>query len=152
MKISIATMLAVVAPFAFLVSNALAQGKTSGTDPLTQLPLLPAIGGASQGDAMPPGKVCGSSMQAKFYILHNVKVVDAVNWYAAHLPGYKKIEGEGLGRPQIVFTNSEGTILVIVTGRGTGDPDSYSVAYERYTPGLSLKAASSLTTQHIVCK
>ena len=155
MNISIARRCAFPAMFVFLASSTFGQGRTQATDPGTQLPLLPEIASLANGVTMPPGKVCGSSMKGTFYMLHDPNVTDVVSWYAAHLSGFKKAAGTESKRAQVAFYNSDRTILMIVTGNSNSTPDSgqaFSVAYERYSPGISEKTATSLTTGHILCK
>lgn len=155
MNISIQKKFTFLATFVFLASATFGQGKGQAIDPATQLPLHPGIRGSANGSALPPGRVCSSGMKGTFYLLNDLKVADVVGWYAAHLSGFKKAAGTESGRAQVAFYNSDRTILMIVTGDPGSTPGSgeaFSVAYERYTPGLSEKTATSLTTGHILCK
>ena len=137
-------------------------------DPLTGLPVIPAaetmVAGQSYGfqpDAMPPTMVCKSKMKGEFFSILNRNVKDskiklsmAAAWYATHLSGFKKTEGSKSNSPQMVFSNSDGTILVIITGEpGTQGKDggTYSVSYQKYQPGLSAKTIESFTQSKIVC-
>src|SRR5262249_77013 len=148
---------AVVVALCFV--NALGQAKTLTNDPLTGLPLSPATDGGkyvgNEPDKMPDGRVCKSTMKANFYITSQTKSkMDAATaWYAYHLAGFKKVQGYEYGRAQVAFYNSDGTIVIFLTG-SRGDPgentDAYSIAYERYQPGLSEKTIASLTQGKIV--
>jgi hypothetical protein len=137
-------------------------------DPLTGLPVIPAaetvVEGKSYGfqpGQMPEGTVCKSKMKGEFFSILNsnvkdnkVKVSTVVAWYAAHLSGFKKAQGYGSNRSQIIFSNADGTILVIITGASAAqgqDTDTYSVAYEKYQPGLSAKTIESLTKGKVEC-
>jgi hypothetical protein len=104
---------------------------------------------------MPDGQVCKSKMQGNFYDLYKIKTNDAVAWYASHLAGFKKVQGYESGRSQVAFYNSDGTIVIFLTGN-SGDQgenaNAYSVAYERYQPGISEKTITSLTQGKIVCQ
>lgn len=135
------------------VSNAAGQGKTLPSDPLTGLPLIPATdAGKGLGNApvqMPPGRVCASAMQGNFYSLHGATMDAASAWCDTHLSGFKKVAGSV--RQYAFFSNSDRTILVIVTGHN-GSTNADSVAYERYHPGLSEKAVASMANGKIVCK
>lgn len=135
------------------VSNAAGQGKTLPSDPLTGLPLIPASdAGKGLGNApvqMPPGRVCTSGMQGNFYPLHGITMDAASAWYASHLSGFKKVAGSA--RQYAFFSNSDRTVLVIVTGH-SGSTEAGSVAYERYQPGLSEKTVEGMANGKIVCK
>jgi hypothetical protein len=160
MKIALLTWMM----FVFCTTNAPEQWKLLANDPLTGLGLIPAT---DSGNHMPniaytynkpkkmrDGRVCKSKMQGNFYALYNIKVDAAVAWYSSHLTGFKKISGYESKRSQTTFYNSDGTIVIIVTGkRGPeGDNmDAYAAAYERYQPGLSEKTIAGLTRGHTVC-
>lgn len=146
-----------------------------GKDSLTGLPVIPAaevmVAGTSYGFQpahMPEGPVCKSKMKGNFYALLNmnvkdnkVKVSTVIAWYAAHLSGFKKTQGyvgngpQNAGhRSQTAFYNSDGTIVVFITGdsgRQGEDTSTYGVGYERYDPGISEKTVASLTQGKIVC-
>jgi hypothetical protein len=91
---------------------------------------------------------------ANFYLLYNIKVDAAVAWYSSHLSGFKKVSGYESQRSQVPFYKPDGTIVIIVTGDpGEGEnTDAYSVAYERYQPGISERTITSLTQGKIVCQ
>lgn len=144
---------------ALSLANAAGQAKKLGNDPLTGLPLSPATDGGqfvgNEPTKMPDGQVCRSKMQGNFYDLYKIKTNDAVAWYASHLAGFKKVQGYESGRSQVAFYNSDGTIVIFLTGN-SGDQgenaNAYSVAYERYQPGISEKTITSLTQGKIVCQ
>jgi hypothetical protein len=84
-----------------------------------------------------------------------MKTEDVVAWYASHLVGFKMFSGYASERAQIAFRNSDGTSLVVVTGdRGAkgANVGAYSVAYERYQPGLSEKTVAGLTLGNLDCR
>jgi len=150
--------------FAFCLANAAGQEKVLTNDPLTGLPLIPATVVAKNAGnkpvKMPDGKVCRSNMQGNFYSLYNyfaqnkIKLNEAIVWYATHLSQFKKIQGYESGRSQIAFYNSDRTVVIFLTGNKGApgeDTDAYSVAYERYQPGLSEKTIASLTQGKIAC-
>ena len=104
---------------------------------------------------MPDGQVCKSKMRANFYSLDNIKVDAAVAWYSSHLSGFKKVSGYESERSQTAFYNSDRTIVIFVTGdSGAKDENTkaYSVAYERYQPGISEKTITAVTQGRIVCQ
>jgi len=149
----------------FTFTNATSQPKTLTNDPLTGLPLIPATvlfkNVGNEPDKMPDGQICKSKMQGNFYSLSTVmkpanglKMDAAAAWYASHLSGFKKVQGYESGRTQIAFYNSDGTIVIFLTGQlgAQGEnADAYSVAYERYQPGISEKTIVSLTQGKIIC-
>ena len=149
------------AMFTLTLANAAGQAKKLTNDPLTGLPLSPAVVG-NEPDKMPDGQVCKSKMQGNFYLLSNImnpanapKMDAATAWYASHLSGFKKIQGYESGRSQVAFHNSDGTIVIFLTGQSGAqgeNADAYSVAYERYQPGISEKTITSLTQGKIVCQ
>jgi hypothetical protein len=78
----------------------------------------------------------------------------AAAWYASRLSGYKKVEGYESGRSQIAFYNSDGTTVIFLTGQlgAKGEnTNAFSVAYERYQPGISAKTIAGLTQGKFVC-
>ena len=140
-----------------------------GKDSLTGLPVIPAaetmVAGKSYGfqpSEMPEAAVCKSRMKGAFYALLNMNVKDknvrvstVVQWYAAHLPSFKKTQGYERGRSQTVFYNSSGTIVVSITGDSGvqgEDTNTYGIGYQRYQPGVSEKTIASLTQGKVVCQ
>jgi hypothetical protein len=143
----------------FCLANAAGQGKTLTSDPLTGLPLIPATDSGNhfgnEPDPLPDSQVCKSKMKGEFYSLYNIKMDAATAWYAAHLTGFKKVLGYESGRAQTAFYNSGGTIVIFLTGTSGAkgeNVNAYSVAYERYDPGLSEKTLTSLTQGKFVCQ
>ena len=144
----------------FCLANATGQAKKLTNDPSTGLPLSPAVVG-NEPDKMPDGQVCKSKMQGNFYSLSNfmnpanaIKMDAAAAWYASHLSGFKKTQGYADGRSQTAFYNSDGTLVIFLTGQAGAqgeNTDAYSVAYERYQPGLSVKTITGLTQGKFVC-
>ena len=110
------------------LGNAAGQGKLLTSDPLTGLPLISATDSGKRLDIpnlsytynkptqMPDAQIWNSKYQGNFYSLCNIKTNAAAAWYSSHLSGFKKTQGYGSGRAQIAFSNSDRTILVIVTG------------------------------------
>ena len=149
----------------FCVANAAGQAKVLTNDPLTGLPLIPATvqfkNVGNEPDKMPDVQVCRSKMQGNSYSLSNVmnpasgiKMEAAAAWYASRLSGYKKVHGYALGRSQIAFYNSDRTIVIYLTGQlgpQGENTDAFSVAYERFQPGLSEKTIVGLTEGNISC-
>lgn len=151
--------------FVLCLTNALGQGKLLTNDPLTGLPLIPATDSGkhvanisytyNQPTQMPGAQICKSKFQGDFYSLYNIKVDAAVAWYSSHLSGFKKVQGYESERSQTAFYNSDGTIVIIVTGDSGAQVEgrkAYSVAYERYQPGISERTITSLTQGKIVCQ
>ena len=159
------TVLLAATMFVLCLTDATGQGKLLTNDPLTGLPLIPATDSGkhianlsytyNEPSKMPDGRVCKSKMQANFYLLYNIKVDAAVAWYSSHLSGFKKVSGYESQRSQTAFYNSDGTIVVIVTGDSGAqgeNTNAYAVAYERYQPGISEKTINSLAHGKIVCQ
>lgn len=158
------TALLVTTILIFCFANAAGQGKLLTSDPLTGLPLITATDSGkhipnlaytyNEPTQMPDSQVCKSKFQGNFYSLYDIKVDTAVAWYSSHLSGFKKVSGYESERSQIAFYNSDRTVLVIITG-GKGsrgeNTNAYSVAYERYQPGIPEKTINSLTQGKIVC-
>jgi len=155
----IATMLV------FSLSNAAGQAKVLTNDPLTGLPLIPATvvvkNAGNEPEKLPDAQVCKSKMQGDFYSLYNyfsqnkIKINEATVWYAAHLSGFKKVQGYESGRSQIAFFNSDRTIVIFLTGNKGApgeDTEAYSVSYQRYQPGISEETIAGLTRGNIVCR
>jgi hypothetical protein len=148
------------------VTSAIGQGKVLTNDPLTGLPLIPATvlfkNVGNEPDKLPDAQVCKSKVQSNFYSLSNImnpasgiKMDATAAWYVSHLSGFKKIQGYADGRSQIAFYNSDGTILILITGQlgAQGEnTDAFSVAYARYQPGLSVKTITGLTQGKFICQ
>ena len=159
------TTLLVATMLVLCLANAAGQGKVLTNDPLTGLPLIPATDSGkrianlsytyNEPTKMPDTQLCKSKMQGDFYSLYNTKVGAAVAWYSSHLSGFKKVGGYESKRSQTAFHNADGTIVIIVTGDSGAEGENtaaYSVAYERYQPGISEKTITSLTQAKIVCQ
>ena len=157
--------LLVTAIFVLCLTNALGQGKLLTTDPLTNLPLIAATDSGNhipgmtvaynEPTEMPAYQICSSKFQGNFYSLYKIKVDEAVAWYASHLSGYKKFAGYDSKRSQTTFYNSDRTIVVVITGTPGAqgeNTNAYSVSYQRYTPGLSEKTITSITSRQVVCQ
>jgi len=141
------------------LTNANGQGKLLTSDPLTGLPLISATDSAlhlgSKPVQMPDGQICKNKFQGNFYSLFNIMTDATTAWYSSHLSGFKKVSGYASQRSQTAFYNSDGTIVVIVTGdRGAQgeNTSAYAVAYERYQPGISEKTITALTRGDMVCQ
>ena len=139
-------------------TGASGQGKLLSNDPLTGLPVYPGTDpGSNAGNEpfkLPDTPVCKSKKQAVFYKIFKSKTDDAVNWYSSHLSGFKKFAGYDSQRAQIAFRNSDGTLLVILTAEPAAKGENaaaYSVAYERFEPGISEKTAQALPLGKMVC-
>ena len=159
------TLCLYAAVLALTLVNASGQAKVLTNDPLTGLPLIPTTvlskNVGNEPDKMPDGQVCKSKMQGNFYSLFSImnptggiKMDAAATWYASHLSGYRKVQGYESGRSQIAFYNSDGTIVIFLTGQRSPqgeNADAYAVAYERYQPGVSEKTITSLTQGKIIC-
>jgi hypothetical protein len=131
-----------------------AEPKLLTTDALTGLPLSPStdpgMNLSNEPDPLPDTTVCKSKMKGVFYGLYHVTTDAAATWYSAHLPGLKMAKAAGAQNDQIVFYKPDGTVIVIITGQGKGG-DARSVAYERYTPGLSEKTIVGIPRGNMVC-
>jgi len=149
-----------LAVFVLAIVSAAGQAKKLTNDPLTGLPVSPAVLD-SEPDKMPNSQVCKSKMQGEFYPLSNImdpakaiKMDAAAAWYASHLSGFTKVQGYESGRSQIAFYNADRTIVIFLTGQ-SGAPGentgAYSVSYQRYQPGLSEKTIVGLTQGKMVC-
>jgi hypothetical protein len=158
------TALMVATTVILWLTNAVGQGKVLTNDPLTGLPLISATDPGKHianlaytynaPSPLPASQVCKSKLQGEFYLLYNTKVDAVVEWYSSHLSAFKKSRGYANGRSQTAFYNSDGTIVIFVTGtRGPNgqNTDAYSVAYERFQPGLSEKTLASVTQETTVC-
>jgi hypothetical protein len=128
------------------------------TDPLTGLPLHPATDSrlhlGNEPTQLPESQVCKSKMQVDFYSVYDSKVNATLAWYDAHLPGYKKTHAYAASRSQDTFYNTDGTVLVSVTGspgKEGENMDTYSVLYARLQPGLPEKTIIALNQQRVVC-
>ena len=149
----------------FCLAKANGQAKVLTNDPLTGLPLIPATvqfkNVGNEPDKMPDSQVCRSKMQGNSYSLSNVmnpasgiKMEAAAAWYASRLSGYKKVQGYASGRSQIAFYNSDRTIVIFLTGQlgAQGEnADAFSVAYERFQPGISENTIVGATQGKIAC-
>lgn len=149
-----------LAVFVLTLASAVGQTKKPTSDPLTGLPVTPAVLD-TEPDKMPNAQVCKSKMQGDFYPLSSImnptsaiKMDAAAAWYASHLSGYTKVQGYESGRTQIAFYNADRTIVVFLTGQAGAQGENtgaYSVAYQRYQPGLAEKTIAGLTQGKMTC-
>jgi hypothetical protein len=135
-----------------LMAGAQTPPKLLTADPMTGLPLSPSTntGWGNNPDPLPASNVCKSKLQGEFYLLLHTTTDAAAAWYTQNLKDFKMAKGSESGRVQVVFSNSDGTVLVIITG-AANSPNAYSVAYQRYTPGLSAKTLAGVPQGKIVC-
>jgi hypothetical protein len=135
-----------------LTAGAQTKPKLLTADPLTGLPLSPSTdtGYGNGPSPLPDSNVCKSKLHGEFYLLLHTTTDAATAWYTQNLKGFKMAKGAESGRAQVVFSNSDGSILVIITG-DSNSPNAYSVAYQRYAPGLSEKTIASIPRGKFVC-
>jgi hypothetical protein len=135
-----------------LAAGAQTKPKLLTTDSLTGLPLSPSTdtGWGNNPNPLPGSNVCKSKMDGEFYLLFHTTTDAAAAWYTQNLKDFKMAKGTESGRVQVVFYKPDGSVLVIVTG-GHNSPDAYSVAYERYTPGLSERTLLGVPQGKIIC-
>ena len=143
---------AIVVLYMALAAGAQTKARLHTTDPMTGLPLSPSTdtGWGNEPDPLPDSNVCKSKLHGEFYLLFHTTTDAAAAWYSQNLKDFKMAKGSESGRVQVVFSNSDGTVLVIITG-DSNSPNAYSVAYQRYTPGLSAKTIAGVPQGNIVC-
>jgi len=136
-----------------LAVSAQTKPKLRTTDPLTGLPLNPSTdtGFGNEPSPLPDSNVCKSKMQGEFYVLSHATTDAVAAWYTQSLKDFKMAKGAVSRRVQIVYYKPDGTVFVIVTG-SLDNPVAYSVAYERYTPGLSEKTILGVPQGKSVCQ
>jgi hypothetical protein len=149
-----------LSPVAALLIGALsfpAQSADSNVEPLTKL-AFPSAGAPitfyNDPNRMDDVPVCKSSAIMVLYTARTGTVSEAVAWYTSHLPGFKHIHGMGSGRSQDAFYNSDGTLVVSITGEPGPegqDPKVGSVLYGAIKPGVSDKVMAGLNSQKLVC-
>jgi hypothetical protein len=146
----------------FVLCSALSISSTTKmltTDPLTGLPIYPATDSrlhlGNEPTRLPESNVCGSKMLADFYSVYDSKVDATLDWYGAHLPGFKKTHAYAANRSQDTFYNAEGTLVVSVTGssgKAGENTETYSVVYSRFQPALSEKVIIGLNQRKVTCQ
>lgn len=126
-------------------------GRVLTQDPLTNLPLIPQTDSrlhlGNEPEKLPDTMICKSKVQMDFYALFDVKTSATISWYAAHLSGFKQVHGYGMNRSQDAFYNSDGTMLVGITGSPAPDgqdSEGHGVVYMCAQPGLSEKTIVAL--------
>lgn len=143
--------------FGFALAISANSAPTAKTDPLTGLPLYPATSNViDPGDPvkLPEANICKSKMQTDFYSVYDAKVDATLAWCVAHLQGFKQTHGYADGRSQDAFYNADGTVLVSVTGSRGKDGENtatYSISYQKFTPGVSEKTILGMKERKIVC-
>ena len=150
------------AMFVFVLGSASGQGKLLTSDPLTGLPLISATDSGkhipglaytyNDPTVIPRAPVCKSNVKAEFYSLSSINVDATAAWYSSHLSGYKKVSGQTSNSSQTAFYNSDGTLVILVTGDVGGNAAAHTVTYERYTPGLSEKTIAGLVQGKTICQ
>jgi hypothetical protein len=94
-------------------------------------------------------------MQADFYSVYDSKSRCNACMVRRSSAGFQKIHAYAANRSQDTFYNTDGTIVVSVTGGPSKEgenPDAYSVVYARFLPGLAEKTIISLNRQKVVCQ
>jgi len=141
------------------LGNAAGGGTLLTQDPLTGLPLIPQTDSrlhlGNEPQKIPDTTICKSKVQTDFYSLFDIKTSATLAWYAAHLPGFRKVHGFAMNRSQDAFYKTDGTLIVGITGSpapGGQDSEGYSVVYMHAEPGLSEKTIDSLEEGKIVCQ
>jgi hypothetical protein len=146
------------------LANATGQGKLLTSDHQTGLPLIPAADPGkhivnmsytyNEPTQKPEARICESTFKGNFYSLFNIKVGAVVAWYSSHLSGFKKVSGYASQRWQTTFYNSDGTIVVLVTGDegAQGENTNAYAVDQRYQPGISEKAITALAQEKMVCQ
>ena len=143
-----------------LCSALIADGSTKllTTDPLTNLPLDPATDSrlhlGNEPTRLPESNVCGSKMQVDFYTVYDSKVDITLDWYGAHLSGFKTTHAYAASRLQDTLYNPGGTLAVSVTGssgKADENTETFSVVYTRFQPALPEKAIIGLNQQKVIC-
>jgi len=143
----------------FILSFATLAGSTTlTTDPLTNLPLYPAAESrlhlGNPPTRLPDHPLCKSTMQTDFYSIFDSNTSTTLAWYESHLPGFHKTHSFANQRAQDTFYNSDGTLIVSVTGKPGKDgvdTGSYAVVYERFQPGIPEKVILSMNEHKVVC-
>ncbi|HEX3892086.1 MAG TPA: hypothetical protein VHZ28_09445 [Terracidiphilus sp.] len=136
----------------------LAGAKTLTTDPLTGLPLYPATDSrlhlGNEPTRLPDSQICKSKMQVDFYVVYDSTVNTTDSWYASHLSGFHKVHAYVNHRSQDTFYNSDGTLIVSVTGEPGNDgedTDTHGIVYGHFQPALREKTILSMGKEKIVC-
>jgi hypothetical protein len=144
--------------FGLVLSSFTARAGASGKmDPVTGLPLYPATSNRiDPGDPvkLPASQICKCKQEADFYSVYDAKVSAAVAWCAANLAGFHKSHGYANSRSHDTFYNTDGTLIVSITGsRGKegDDTGAYSIIYLKFTPGLQEKTILAMSGGKIVC-
>ncbi|HEY2712750.1 MAG TPA: hypothetical protein VGI60_09575 [Chthoniobacterales bacterium] len=146
---------AVIFGFALVVSANSAS--TEKTDSLTGLPLYPAVSNrVDEGKPvkLPEVTICQSKMETNFYSVYDAKIDATLAWCVAHFQGFKQVHGYSDGRSQNAFYNSDGTILVSVTGSVAKEGENtatVSISYKKFNPGLSQTTILGMKDRKIVC-
>jgi hypothetical protein len=126
---------------------------------LTGLPLYSATDSrlhlGNEPTRLPDSLFCKSKMQTDFYAVFDSKVNATVAWYASQLASFHKVHAYANHRSQDTFYNSDGTVIVSVTGEPGNDgenTDTDGIVYARFQPGLHEKTILSMNQQKIVCE
>jgi hypothetical protein len=93
-------------------------------------------------------------MQTDFYSVYDAKVDATLAWCVAHLQGFKQTHSYADGRSQDAFYKPDGTVLVSVTGNRAKEGENaptYSISYQKFTPGLAEKTIVAMKDRKVVC-
>jgi len=97
-----------ISMIAFTATSVLA----ASSDPVTSLPLYPALLFATKQSA----DVCGTPVSSSTYSPGDAKLVAIEGWFASHLKGFKLIHGTARSYPLDAFVNSDTTLSVSIGG------------------------------------
>lgn len=132
------------AMFAFAVPTYSAD---SANDPVSGLPLLPSLHPENSPIEL---TICGKPGQANQYF-PRISTASAIEWYKAHLAGYRLYHAFWSDRSQDTLWSPDGTKGVNVTGKPKSD-QAFSVMYMQMKSGLTERERTVFSPSDPTCK
>ncbi len=133
--------------FLLTVAAPAARAADAATDPVTGLPLFPGL----HPNTIPIDlTICNKAGQGNQYLPKST-VAEAINWYKAHLVGYRLYHAFWMERSQDTLWSSDGTKGVNITGTPKSDA-TFSVMYLQMKTGLTDHERSVFSPSNPSCK
>jgi hypothetical protein len=147
MKASLLRSLLLVAIATTLTLAASAYGANSANDPVSGLPLFPSMHPLNDPIDL---TACRKQGQGNQYSLRDTVAV-GIDWYKAHLPGFRLYHAMWDDRSQDTFWSADGTKGVNITGIPKSDR-IFSVMYLQMKSGLTDHERAVFSPSNPTCK
>ena len=141
------TFISIVAIAMTLASIVPAHGANPANDPVSGLLLFPGLHPQNEPIDL---TACRKQGQGNQYFLRDT-VAASIDWYKAHLPGFRLYHAAWDDRSQDTFWSPDGTKGVNITGTPKSDR-AFSVMYLQMKSGLTDHERAAFNPSNPTCK